>query len=99
MISLGLSITHIFTKQSQLLGLVFILLGGVYGVVASVRYYYFFQDADAGKFRTNSVAVTVTTLFTLGGLFLVMLLMHYQGRGTAIGQPAGADGDGGGDEL
>ena len=85
MISLGLSITHIFTKQSLILGFVFILLGTVYGAVASVRYLYFFQYVDAGKFRTNSVFVTATTIFTLLGLSLVLILMQSQGRGTPIG--------------
>jgi uncharacterized membrane protein YidH (DUF202 family) len=93
MISLGLSITHIFTKQAQLLGLVFILLGAVYGVVASVRYLYFFQLADAGKFRTNSAVVSATTALTLVGLLLVLVLMYSEGRGTAL---ADADLGGGG---
>ena len=78
MMSLGLSIMHIFSKEAQLLGFVFLLLGCVYAAVAAVRYQYFFQYVDAGKFRTNSVVVTVTSLFTLAGLGLVFALMLYQ---------------------
>jgi len=94
MISLGLSLTHIFTKQAMALGLVFILLGAVYGVVASARYFYFFKYVDEGKFRTNGVFVTTTTLFTLAGLLCVLFMMYFDDVSEG-GSSHGAAGSGG----
>ena len=75
MISLGLSIMHIFTKESEVLALVMILLGVVYGFVSSIRFFMFFQFNETGKFRTNSFMVSITSAVTLLAMVVLLLIM------------------------